>query len=92
MDSLSEKLLFDFGKAVLGHSSGGLIAKLKRLCGGIDGARIALKMAADKSDPREYIGAVIKEKEQNKKANCLVPIVDKNGHGWIHDGIRWKEI
>jgi len=92
MDSLSEKLLFDFGKAVLGHSSGGLIAKLKRLCGGIDGARIALKMAADKSDPREYIGAVIKEKEQNKNANCLVPIVDKNGHSWIHDGIKWKEI
>jgi len=49
-------------------------------------------MAADKSDPREYIGAVIKEKEQNKKANCLVPIVDKNGHSWIHDGIKWKEI
>lgn len=85
----AERLLFDFGKRVLGQNSGGLITKLMQLRG-ISGARLVLKMAAEKSDPREYVGAALRE----KKADA--PQVGEIwGHGkWARrwTGSRWAEV
>jgi hypothetical protein len=56
-----DKLLFEFGKKVLGPKAGGLIASLKRAKGGdIAAAMIALETAASKQNPAEYIGAIIR--------------------------------
>ncbi len=58
-----EKLYFDRGKEVLGTGSGGLLAKLlssKKKSVAL--ARAAIEMASTKSNPREYIGAIIRGK------------------------------
>lgn len=60
---LAEMLLFDFGKQVLGKASGGTIVRLLKN-GGILHARNVIKAAAEKSDPREYVGAVLRETAQ----------------------------
>lgn len=53
--------LFRRGRDVLGKDAGGLIAKLLKAKGGkVHEARSALEMASGKSDPREYVGAVIR--------------------------------
>ncbi len=54
-----EKVLFDFGKSVLGKKSGGVITKLKNL-NGIDGATELIWQASEKSDPLEWIGGVLR--------------------------------
>ncbi len=55
-----EKELFRRGKEICGSSAGGLIAKLKKAKGGnVALARAALEMASTRSDPREYLGAII---------------------------------
>jgi hypothetical protein len=59
--SAPEKTLFDQGKAVLGKSAGGLIATLlKHERGDPERALRVLHAAAQKSNPREYIGAVLR--------------------------------
>jgi hypothetical protein len=66
-----EKQLFDRGKQILGHSSGGLIKKLVSVkSGSIDLARSALEMAATKADPREYIGAIIRGRDGQDDARA----------------------
>lgn len=55
-----DRSLFDRGKELLGKSSGGQIAKLKALYGGdVAEARKSLEAAAQKSNPAEYIAAII---------------------------------
>ena len=62
--STEEADLFRRGKEILGNSSGGLIKKLLAAKEGrIPLARAALEMAATKQDPREYIGAVINNRD-----------------------------
>lgn len=55
--------LFDRGKEVLGKNAGGLV---KKLLGAKDGnvalARAAIEQASTKSDPREYLGAIIRNR------------------------------
>lgn len=81
---LAEKLLFDFGKSVLGKNAGGVIVKLRH-ARGIDGARNVIKAAGEKSDPREYVGAALREKDA-----AGVQIGERIGkHIW--NGSRWAE-
>lgn len=56
-----KKELYDLGKMVLGARSGGLITKLLKSQGGsISATRAVVQQAAKKSDPAEYVGAVIR--------------------------------
>jgi hypothetical protein len=56
-----EKELFDRGKIVLGKQAGGLIVSLlKAKKGDIALARAAIETASTKSNPREYIGAIVR--------------------------------
>jgi uncharacterized protein YdaU (DUF1376 family) len=56
-----EKALNDRGKEVLGKQSGGMIRNLLKAKGGdIALARAAIETASTKSNPREYIGGVIR--------------------------------
>ena len=60
---LAEGLLFDLGFVILGERS--LVAKLYHKMGLMD-ARRALKAAAVKSEPREYIGAILSRREKEQ--------------------------
>ena len=60
MDKTAEKLLFLYGKKVLGKNAGGRMVKLMREKG-LEGAMVALEMADGKQDAREYVGAAIRE-------------------------------
>jgi len=54
--------LFDRGKAILGKSAGGQIAKLKAMFGGdVAKTRAYLEDAAVKSDPGEWVAATIRK-------------------------------
>lgn len=67
-----EMELFRRGREVLGKQSGGLIAQLKTAKGGnIALARAAIEQASTKSDPREYIGAVIRGPKTAGQPNWL---------------------
>lgn len=55
-----ETELFDVGKRLLGKSAGGLIAKLVK-ARGVPGARAVIDEAADRQDPREWVGACLRE-------------------------------
>jgi len=57
-----EKLAFDLGRKLFGPRQGGsLTAKLRKHCGGDDEATLAtLRTAEGKSDPRQYVGAVLR--------------------------------
>ncbi len=81
-----ERLLFDYGKKILGKNAGGLINKLYKLKG-LAAAHLILKQAADKSDPREYVGAALKEKAKQDCAAIGEKILD-----WEWDGGKWKHI
>lgn len=60
-DADPKKALYDLGKAVLGAGAGGLVTRLLTFqAGDIAKAMDALTLAATKSDPREYIGRVIR--------------------------------
>jgi len=59
-----EKQLYDLGKNVLGDSAGGVIKKLiVAKDGSLPLARAALEVARTKSNPREYLGAIIRTRE-----------------------------
>jgi uncharacterized protein YdaU (DUF1376 family) len=56
-----KKPVFDLGKSVLGKSSGGQVTNLIRHHGGnLTATMHTLQVAANKSDPREYIGAILR--------------------------------
>lgn len=60
-----EKQLYDLGKRILGPTSGGVIKKLVTAKdGSIPLARAALETARTKSNPREYLGAIIRSREE----------------------------
>jgi hypothetical protein len=61
--------LYDRGKQILGTNSGGMIRKLLVSRGGnIPVTRAALETASQKSNPREYIGAIISSRERESIA------------------------
>lgn len=56
-----QKPLYDLGKEVLGPKSGGQITNLVRHCAGDVGATMrTLRLAQTKSDPAEYVGAILR--------------------------------
>lgn len=56
--------LFRRGKEVLGKSAGGLVKQLLTAKDGkVNQARAAIETAAGKNDPREYIGAIIRNRD-----------------------------
>ena len=64
--------LFRRGKEVLGNQAGGLIAKLLASKGkNVALARAAIEQASTKSNPREYIGAVIRGKQSADEPQWL---------------------
>ena len=64
--------LFRRGREVLGKQAGGLIAKLLASKNkNIALARAAIEQASTKSDPREYIGAVIRGRPQDDQPQWL---------------------
>jgi hypothetical protein len=63
--SIAERDYFIRGKALLGKSAGGLLAKLKASKGGnVALARAALETASTKENPKEYIGGVLRAEAQ----------------------------
>lgn len=68
-DDDPEKALFEDGKKLLGKSAGGLIAKLIR-ARGVPGARAVIDDAADRQDPREWVGACIREDSADLRAKA----------------------
>ena len=59
-----EKQLFDRGKEVCGRDAGGLITKILKAKGGdVALARAAIETASTKQNPREYLGAIIHNKD-----------------------------
>lgn len=64
--------LFRRGREVLGKQAGGLISKLLAAKQkSIPQARAAIEQASTKSDPREYIGAVIRGQQKSAEPNWL---------------------
>jgi hypothetical protein len=67
-----EKELFRRGREVLGKQAGGLISKLLAAKQkNVALARAAIEQASTKSDPREYIGAVIRGQNSTGQTNWL---------------------
>jgi len=63
--ALPEADLFRRGKEVLGKSGGGLIKNLlKAKQNNVPLARAAIEQASTKEDPREYVGAIIRGREE----------------------------
>lgn len=59
--------LFIRGKFVLGDNAGGMIAKVLKVNGGnIALARAVIEKASTKQNPREYIGAIIRDNKPEK--------------------------
>jgi uncharacterized protein YdaU (DUF1376 family) len=57
----SKKPVYDLGKIVLGRSSGGQVTNLIRHHGNdLMATMHTLNLAANKSDPREYVGAILR--------------------------------
>ncbi len=81
-----ERLIYDLGKAVLGKQSGGVIKKVLA-AKGLEGARVLFKMAAEKSDPMEYVGAAMREKSKSNSA-AIGEVIK----GWMWDGGKWKKV
>lgn len=65
-----EKQLFRRGKEILGDNSGGLIKNLVKAKGSIAMARSALEVASGRADPREYIGACLRQDEARIKGDA----------------------
>ena len=60
-----EKPVFDYGKDVLGNNAGGQVRNLIRHHGGdLDATLTTLRQAARKSNPREYVGAILRGDRQ----------------------------
>lgn len=65
---ISEKLMFDVGKAVLGKSAGGQITKLRKCYGGdMRAVTDLLCQAQEKSDPAQWIGGVLRRAEDGNR-------------------------
>ena len=69
----AETELFRRGREVLGKSAGGLITQLlKAKDGKVALARAAIETASTKSDPREYIGAIIRGKPDEEPYRVII--------------------
>ncbi|TAI60696.1 hypothetical protein [Bradyrhizobium sp. Leo170] len=65
--------LFRRGKDVLGENAGGLIKRLLQAKDGkIPMARAAIEQASIKQNPREYIGAIIRGREDDDKPRVII--------------------
>lgn len=74
--------LYREGRKILGSTSGGLIKKLlDAKKGNIAQARAALILAADTDNPREYIGGVLKNRENRSMRDYYDPA---GGYGDTH--------
>ncbi|MGA8650412.1 MAG: helix-turn-helix domain-containing protein [Xanthobacteraceae bacterium] len=62
-----ERELFRRGKGVLGQNAGGLIKNLLKAKGSVELARAAIETAATKQDPREYIGAIVRGRDDQTR-------------------------
>jgi hypothetical protein len=72
-----EAELYRRGKQVLGQSAGGMIKKLVAAKGGsIAQARAAIETASEKGDPGEYIGAIIRGREDDGRS------LRERGYAW----------
>ncbi len=61
VSDVTEKIVFDVGKAVLGKSAGGQVTRLRKLYrGDMRAVTDILLQAEEKSDPAEWIAGVIK--------------------------------
>lgn len=58
----SEKFYFDYGKAVLGDGTGGLLARARTKLGEPNALKL-LREAAEKHSPREYFAAAVVKKQ-----------------------------
>jgi uncharacterized protein YdaU (DUF1376 family) len=62
-----KKSLYDLGRKLLGRQSGGPTTMLLQHCGGdIEAAHQTLQLAAAKSDPKEYIFAILRGTRQRE--------------------------
>jgi uncharacterized protein YdaU (DUF1376 family) len=60
-----KKPIYDLGKSLLGKSSGGLVTRLiQHHNGDLNGTMRTLRSAAGASDPREYVGAMLRGDRQ----------------------------
>jgi uncharacterized protein YdaU (DUF1376 family) len=60
-----KKPIYDLGKSLLGKSSGGLVTRLiQHHNGDLGGTLRTLRSAAGASDPREYVGAILRGDRQ----------------------------
>lgn len=73
--SSPDKVLFDFGKQVLGPKAGGQITKLKQ-ARGTDGAWRVLKEASEKSDAAEYVAGALRGHARDGPANGRRSLTD----------------
>ena len=65
-DESDEASLYRRGKEILGGNSGGMIKKLVvAKDGNVALARAAVEMASTKGDPRDYIGAIIRNRDHD---------------------------
>lgn len=68
-----ERELFKRGRAILGKTAGGQIAKLKAACGGnVALARSRLELAATKDRPSEFIAGIIRNGDRSGERNSGV--------------------
>lgn len=67
-----QKIVFDFGKSVLGNGSGGQVTRLKQHLGGdLERTYRTLQLAAGKSNPSEYVGAIVRGEGNARTDNVL---------------------
>ena len=68
-----EKQVFDEGRKLLGNNSGSLIGKLRKVLKNDDARALEIiSLAREKSDPKEYIGACLRDASDIK-----MPVPDK---------------
>lgn len=75
LGEMTDKIVFDLGKAVLGQNAGGQISKLKRCYhGDLRACADIMLQAEEKSDSREWFAGVLKRAERDEP---LVPQHEK---------------
>src|SRR5215469_11197113 len=83
----SIKMLFEYGKEILGQNAGGVISTLMKRKG-IEQTFEAIKRSAKAQNPNEYIGGVLKQ--ISNTINDGVEIGTRMGN-YVWDGGKWRE-
>lgn len=72
-----KKQLYDFGRSVLGANSGGQVTNLVKHHGNdLDAVDRTLRLASTKSDPREYVGAILRGNTDARHEDVVSQIDD----------------